>query len=162
MSSSNNIKLSSICDRIDRLTSYVLKLDNQMSNQTHKLDYIINQLNEINNNTNNPDNILHLSNLYRSPRNSISCNSHRNELCIQQPQPKLPRITKSNHRLKSRHQREISTSSSGSDYDANYLEMSPTNKYISKKSSRTKQMSRRSFDASFSAQRAPTLTNIKL
>ena len=165
-SSIDNIKIASISSRMDELSHYVLKLDNQLANQTYKLDYIINQLTEMNNRTHEPplrtDDRMYSPTSYRT-RNTMSSyattrspsdNSHiRQEF-------KLPRINNSKLSINRQlHMIDRSTSSSGSEHDVEYLEASPPmNKYKSKKSSNAMQkISRRSFDASSSAVRAPTL-----
>jgi hypothetical protein len=171
-SSIDNIKISSISARIDELSHYVLKLDNQLANQTYKLDYIIRQLTDLNNRTHEPplrpDDTMYSPKSYRVKRNTMSSyvsRSPRDNSPIRK-QSKLPRINKTNLSINRQfHMLDRSTSSSGSDHDVEYLEVSPTvNTYKDKKSSNTNhKLSRRSFDAtSSSAARAPTLSNFNL
>lgn len=170
-SSIDNIKISSISARIDELSHYVLKLDNQLANQTYKLDYIISQLTEMNNRTHEPplrpDDTMYSPKSYRVKRNTMSSyvsRSPRDNSPIRQDF-KLPRINKSKLSINRQfHMLDRSTSSSGSDHDVEYLEVSPrVNTYKGKKSSNAMhKISRRSFDASSSAVRAPTLRNFNL
>ena len=170
-SSIDNIKISSISARIDELSHYVLKLDNQLANQTYKLDYIISQLTEMNNRTHElplrPDDTMYSPKSYRVKRNTMSSyvsRSPRDNSPIRK-QSKLPRINKTNLSINRQlHRLDRSTSSSGSEHDVEYLEESPPmNTYKGKKSSNAMhKISRRSFDASSSAVRAPTLRNFNV
>lgn len=171
-SSIDNIKIASISSRIDELSHYVLKLDNQLANQTYKLDYIISQLTEMNNRTHEPplrpDDTMYSPKSYRVKRNTMSSyvsRSPRDNSPIRQDF-KLPRIKSKLSINRQLHMLDRSTSSSGSEHDVEYLEVSPsTNTYKGKKSSNTKhKISRRSFDgcSSSSAARAPTLRNFNL